>query len=186
MIPQTACLAIPWTTMTPMMSPTLDPWSTRWGRPNKERLLSDPNAFQHLRPNAGEEGVPLIGLTSSARRFGGRTSDLPRRRAVIALDSTDVGPQRVPRGIPLSFDSGSCLSRLCVAPTLRLPHLDALVNQTCEACRARAGRVRCTGSAPLTGRDRALDLVESRATPSGVTIHVYRPTGRPRYATATM
>ena len=36
---------------------------------------------------------------------------------------------------------------------------------------------------PDTGRDRALDLVESRATPSGVTIQVYRPNGRPQYAT---
>ena len=38
---------------------------------------------------------------------------------------------------------------------------------------------------PATGPDTALELVESRATPSGVTIQVYRPTGRPRYATAT-
>jgi dihydrofolate reductase len=37
---------------------------------------------------------------------------------------------------------------------------------------------------PDTGPDTALDLVDSRATPSGVTIHVYRPTGRPQYATA--
>jgi dihydrofolate reductase len=36
---------------------------------------------------------------------------------------------------------------------------------------------------PDTGRDRALELVESRATLSGVTIQVYRPTGRPQYAT---
>src|SRR5439155_1040220 len=35
---------------------------------------------------------------------------------------------------------------------------------------------------PDTGRDRALELVESRATSSGVTIQVYRPTGRPEYA----
>ncbi|MCA1729273.1 MAG: dihydrofolate reductase family protein [Actinobacteria bacterium] len=35
-----------------------------------------------------------------------------------------------------------------------------------------------------TGPDTALDLVESRATPSGVTIQVYRPTGRPQYGTA--
>jgi dihydrofolate reductase len=35
---------------------------------------------------------------------------------------------------------------------------------------------------PETGRDRALELVESRATPSGVTIQVYRPAGRPQYA----
>jgi dihydrofolate reductase len=38
---------------------------------------------------------------------------------------------------------------------------------------------------PDTGQDAALELVESRATPSGVTIQVYRPTGRPRYATVT-
>jgi dihydrofolate reductase len=38
---------------------------------------------------------------------------------------------------------------------------------------------------PDTGPDTALDLVDSRATPSGVTIQVYRPTGRPQYATAT-
>jgi dihydrofolate reductase len=37
---------------------------------------------------------------------------------------------------------------------------------------------------PDTGRDRALELVESRATPSGVTIQVYRPAGSPQYATA--
>jgi dihydrofolate reductase len=35
-----------------------------------------------------------------------------------------------------------------------------------------------------TGPDRALELVESRSTPSGVTIQVYRPTGRPQYAPA--
>ena len=38
---------------------------------------------------------------------------------------------------------------------------------------------------PDTGPDIALELVDSRATPKGVTIHVYRPTGRPQYATAT-
>ena len=38
---------------------------------------------------------------------------------------------------------------------------------------------------PDTGPDRALDLVDSRASTNGVTIQVYRPTGRPQYATAT-
>jgi dihydrofolate reductase len=37
---------------------------------------------------------------------------------------------------------------------------------------------------PDTGPDRALELLGSRTTPSGVTIAVYRPAGRPRYATA--
>jgi dihydrofolate reductase len=38
---------------------------------------------------------------------------------------------------------------------------------------------------PDTGPDIALDLVESRSTPKGITIQVYRPTGRPQYEPAT-
>jgi dihydrofolate reductase len=38
---------------------------------------------------------------------------------------------------------------------------------------------------PDTGPDIALDLVDSRAFPKGITIQVFRPTGRPQYATAT-
>ena len=36
---------------------------------------------------------------------------------------------------------------------------------------------------PDSGPDTALEPVDSRATPNGVTIQVYRPAGRPRYAT---
>jgi dihydrofolate reductase len=38
---------------------------------------------------------------------------------------------------------------------------------------------------PDTGPDRALELVESRATPRGLTIQLYRPTGRLQLGTAT-
>ena len=38
---------------------------------------------------------------------------------------------------------------------------------------------------PDTGPDIALDLVDSRADSKGVTIQVYRPNGRPQYATAS-
>jgi dihydrofolate reductase len=38
---------------------------------------------------------------------------------------------------------------------------------------------------PATGPDTALDLVDSRAFPKGPILQVYRPTGRPQYATAT-
>jgi dihydrofolate reductase len=37
---------------------------------------------------------------------------------------------------------------------------------------------------PETGPDLALDLVESRVDSKGVAIQVYRPAGRPQYATA--
>jgi dihydrofolate reductase len=36
---------------------------------------------------------------------------------------------------------------------------------------------------PDSGPDVALDLVESRAFPKGITVQVYRPAGRPQYAT---
>jgi dihydrofolate reductase len=36
---------------------------------------------------------------------------------------------------------------------------------------------------PDTGPDMALDLVDSRAFPKGITLQVYRPAGRPQYAT---
>jgi dihydrofolate reductase len=38
---------------------------------------------------------------------------------------------------------------------------------------------------PDTGPDMALDLVDSRAFPKGITLQVYRPAGRPQYATDT-
>jgi hypothetical protein len=37
---------------------------------------------------------------------------------------------------------------------------------------------------PEAGPDLALDLVESRVDSKGVTIQVFRPAGRPQYATA--
>jgi dihydrofolate reductase len=36
---------------------------------------------------------------------------------------------------------------------------------------------------PDTGPDRALELIESKPTPGGVMVQVYRPSGRPEYAT---
>jgi dihydrofolate reductase len=37
---------------------------------------------------------------------------------------------------------------------------------------------------PETGPEIALELLDSRSTPKGVTIQVYRPAGRPRYERA--
>jgi dihydrofolate reductase len=36
---------------------------------------------------------------------------------------------------------------------------------------------------PAAGPDTALEVVDAQATPNGVTIQVYRPAGRPQYAT---
>jgi hypothetical protein len=52
---------------------------------------------------------------------------------------------------------------------------------------AAIGELKATPGGELqvhgSGPDMALDLVDSRAFPKGVTIQVYRPTGRPQYAT---
>ena len=37
---------------------------------------------------------------------------------------------------------------------------------------------------PATGPDTALELVDSRSTPNGITIQTYRPNGRPQYQLA--
>jgi dihydrofolate reductase len=39
---------------------------------------------------------------------------------------------------------------------------------------------------PESGPDLALELVNSRTTPRGITIQTYRPAGRPKYATSTV
>jgi dihydrofolate reductase len=45
---------------------------------------------------------------------------------------------------------------------------------------------RARGCSPTPAQTQRLTWVDSRVTPKGVTIQVYWPTGRPRYATATM
>jgi dihydrofolate reductase len=51
-----------------------------------------------------------------------------------------------------------------------------------ESAHRRWSSARARGY-PDTARDMALDLVESRAFANGITIQVYRPAGRPQYAT---
>jgi dihydrofolate reductase len=55
------------------------------------------------------------------------------------------------------------------------PH-DEVIVLTCPVVVGRGTRL-----FPVTGPDIALELVESRSVPKGVTIQVYRPSGRPRY-----
>lgn len=46
-------------------------------------------------------------------------------------------------------------------------------------------RAQATRLFPDNGQDRVLELLESRATPRGVTIQAYRPTGRVQVGTST-
>src|SRR5688500_17871846 len=55
--------------------------------------------------------------------------------------------------------------------------VDEIILLTCPVVAGQGTRL-----FPDTAPDTALDLVDSQATPGGVTIQVYRPTGRPQYA----
>ncbi|MEV4356777.1 hypothetical protein [Nonomuraea sp. NPDC049625] len=61
------------------------------------------------------------------------------------------------------------------APTLAAPRWE-------DTTVLRGDLAAATRLFPETGPDRALDLVESRGDSKGVTTQVYRPAGRPQYA----
>ena len=74
-------------------------------------------------------------------------------------------------------------ARGAAAPLIRWPLDNDLVGElNLFICPVVVGQG--TRLFPDTGRDTALELVESRVTPKGVTIQVYRPNGRPQYETA--
>ena len=66
-----------------------------------------------------------------------------------------------------------------VSPVLSSPDSDIHVVISCPVILGQGARL-----FPDAGPDVALDLVESRSTPKGITIQVYRPNGRLRYARA--
>jgi dihydrofolate reductase len=87
-----------------------------------------------------------------------------------------VGELKAKRGGELQVHGSGNLIRWLLANDL----VDELILLVCPVVVGQGTRL-----FPYTGPDLALELVESRSTPKGVTIQVYRPTGRPQYATAT-
>jgi dihydrofolate reductase len=96
---------------------------------------------------------------------------------VLADDlAAAVGDLKAQRGGELQVHGSGALIRWLLADQL----VDELTLLLCPVVVGQGTRL-----FPDTGPDVALDLVESRSTPKGVTIQVYRPTGRPQYQTAT-
>ena len=87
-----------------------------------------------------------------------------------------VGELKAKRGGELQVHGSGNLVRWLLANQL----VDELVLLVCPVVVGQGRRL-----FPDTGPDLALELVASRSTPKGVTIQVYRPTGRPQYETAT-
>jgi dihydrofolate reductase len=87
-----------------------------------------------------------------------------------------VGELKAKRGGELQVHGSGALIRWLLANDL----VDEMTLLVCPVVVGQGTRL-----FPDAGPDVALELVESRATPRGVTIQVYRPTGRPQYETAT-
>src|SRR5215213_4164712 len=86
-----------------------------------------------------------------------------------------VGELKAKRGRELQVHGSGALIRWLLANDL----VDEITLLVCPVVVGQGTRL-----FPDTGPDVALDLVESRSTPKGVTIQVYRPNGRPRYERA--
>ncbi|WP_007024989.1 YciI family protein [Saccharomonospora iraqiensis] len=67
----------------------------------------------------------------------------------------------------------------CCHPALSPPARTEMTLLVCPVVLGQGTRL-----FPDTGPDTALDPVQTRTTPAGVTIQIHRPTGRPRYTTA--
>ena len=123
---------------------------------------------------------PVAGALNTQPKYVALTTLTEPRWANTTVLSHDVaaavGELKAKRGGELQVHGSGALTRWLLDNQL----VDELTLLICPVVVGQGTRL-----FPDTGQDRALELVESRATPSGVTIQVYRPTGRPQYGTAT-
>ena len=87
-----------------------------------------------------------------------------------------VGELKAKPGGELQVHGSGALVRWLLAHQL----VDELILLVCPVVVGQGRRL-----FPDSGPDIALELVDSRSTPKGVTIQVYRPTGHPQYETVT-
>jgi dihydrofolate reductase len=125
-------------------------------------------------------GNPIwTALNTKPKYVASRTLTDPRWADTTVLSgdlAAAVGELKAKRGGELQVHGSGNLVRWLFANQL----VDELTLLVCPVVVGQGRRL-----FPDTGPDLALELVASRSTPKGVTIQVYRPTGRPRYETAT-
>ena len=141
-----------------------------WGAPERARAaLEDPDSHQIT-----------AALNTKPKYVASSTLSDPRWADTTVLSgdlAAAIGELKAKPGGELQVHGSGALIRWLLAndlvEELNLFIFPALVGQG-------------TRLFPDTGPDKALALVESRATPKGVTIQVYRPTGRLQVGTATV
>ena len=123
---------------------------------------------------------PIAGALNTQPKYVASTTLTEPRWANTTVLSGDVaaaiGELKARRGGELQVHGSGNLVRWLLANQL----VDGITLLVCPVVVGQGTRL-----FPDTGPDTALDLVESRSTPKGVTIQVYRPTGRPQYETVT-
>jgi len=123
---------------------------------------------------------PIAGALNSHPKYVASTTLTEARWADTTVLSGDVataiGELKAKPAGELQVHGSGALIRWLFANQL----VDEITLFVCPAVIGQGTRL-----FPDTGPDAALELVDSRATPKGVTIQVYRPSGRPQYATAT-
>jgi dihydrofolate reductase len=87
--------------------------------------------------------------------------------------ATAIGDLKAKSGGELQVHGSGALTRWLLANDL----VDEMILITCPVVVGQGARL-----FPDAGPDIALDLLDSRAFPGGITLQVYRPAGRPEYA----
>jgi dihydrofolate reductase len=123
---------------------------------------------------------PIAGALNSQPKYVASTTLTEARWAdstVLSGDvATAIGELKAKREGELQVHGSGVLIRWLFANQL----VDEITLFVCPAVLGQGTRL-----FPETGLDAALDLVDSGSTPKGVTIQIYRPTGRLHYATAS-
>jgi dihydrofolate reductase len=120
-----------------------------------------------------------VALNARPKYVASNTLTDPRWSDTTVLSgdlATAIGELKAKPGGELQVHGSGMLIRWLLANQL----VDEITLLICPVVLGQGARL-----FPAAGPDAALELVESRSTPKGVTIQVYRPTGRPQYATAT-
>jgi dihydrofolate reductase len=128
----------------------------------------------------GDNYQPIwTALTTKPKYVASRTLTDPRWANTTILSgavAAAAGELKATGGGELQVHGSGKLIRWLLANQL----VDELTLVVCPVVVGQGARL-----FPDTGPDIALELLASRSTPKGVTIQVYRPTGRPQYQTAT-
>jgi dihydrofolate reductase len=122
---------------------------------------------------------PIVGALNTRPKYVASTTLTEARWADTTVLSGDlaaaIGELKARPGGELQVHGSGALTRWLLENDL----VDEVNLLTCPVVVGQGARL-----FPEAGPDLALDLVDSRAFPRGITLQVYRPAGRPQYAPA--